>query len=96
MQDEDLGDRVFHDEHVVHLAKLAEILPQPLLACLQTFQSSNGWDIVVKMPPPPTQKKPKKHAMWQKKLPASWARPQKVLPAPSLLQRPVKYYLHNI
>ena len=60
MQDEDLGDRVFHDEHVVHLAKLAEILPQPLLACLQTFQSSNGWDIVVKMPPPPTQKKTKK------------------------------------
>ena len=53
MQDEDLGDRVFHDEHVVHLTKLAEILPQPLLACLQTFQSSNGWDIVVKMPPPP-------------------------------------------
>ena len=65
MQDEDLGDRVFHDEHVVHLTKLAEILPQPLLACLQTFQSSNGWDIVVKMPPPP--KKKKKNMQYDKK-----------------------------
>lgn len=37
-----LSDWIFHDENVIDLPELAEIFPQPLLACLGTFGPITG------------------------------------------------------